>query len=156
MSSSRPTAVRWIIALARVRIALGLIAVAVSIYFLSPAESESLEVFRRGWVRASGFSLEEYGPEQAGEVAGAALLPVILSVLMLVFVAKRKLKALRVTSIVTLVMTWAQPLLLPLAVAAVALAHRKSVGAYCGEGPARKAPMTRQPTSPRRPATTHP
>jgi len=155
MSASRPTAVRWLVALTRVRIALGLIAIAASLYFLSPAESESLEAFRRGWVKASGFSVDEYGPEQAGEVAGAALVPVILSVLLLVFVAKRKLKALRVTSIVALVITWTQPLFLPLGVAAVVLAHRPSTKDYC-EGTARKSAMSRRPTAPRRPATTHP
>ena len=155
MSAPRPTAVRWIVALTHVRIALGLVAIGASLYFLSPADSGSLEAFRRGWVRASGFSVDEYGPEQAGEVAGAALVPVILSILLLVFVAKRKLKALRVMSIVALIMTWTQPLLLPFALATVVLAHRQSTRDYC-EGALRTPTMTRRPAGPRRPATTHP
>ena len=155
MSSSRPAAVRWIVGLTRVRIAFGLLAIGAALFFLSPAESESLEAFRRGWVRSLGYTVDEYGPEQAGEVVGAGLIPLILSVLLLRFVAKRKLTALRVTSIVALIMTWSMPLMLPVAIATAILAHRQSTREYC-EGPVRTPATTKRPTGPRRPATTYP
>ena len=146
MSSTRPATVAWIIALSRVRVVMSVIAMAVSIYFMSPAESEMLESFRRGWVRSTGFTVEEYGPEQAGEVAGTALIPLVLSVLILQFVRRRKLKALRVAAVVNFVMSVTQPLTWLITLTTVILASRQSTRDYMeGVKPAPAARPARAP-----------
>ena len=130
MSSVRPAAVKWIVGLTWVRMSLSIIAIGIALLFLSPMESEMGESFRRGWVRASGFSVEDYGPEQAGQVTGVALVPLILSALTLTFVRRRKLRALRIAAAVNAIMSWAQPLVWPLTVTALVLAYRKSTAEY--------------------------
>jgi hypothetical protein len=146
MSSRTPAAVVWIVWLNRIRVAMSVIATVLSIYFISPADSEMVEAFRRGWVRSTGFTLEEYGPEQAGEVAGMALVPLALSLLILYFVRRRKLKALQVAAAVNFIMSLTQPLTWPITLTTVILASRKSTRDYLEEvKPAPAARPTRPP-----------
>jgi hypothetical protein len=149
MSAPTPTAVKWIIGLARVRIALVVLVIGLSIAFTSPSESPMVESFRKGWVGASGYTLEEYGAEQAGEVTGGALIPGILSALMLTFVRRRKLKALQVTSLVNLILGMTQAAGLPIAITIAVLAYRDStkrymMGVATSTGSTRRQPIPRQ------------
>jgi hypothetical protein len=146
MRSTRPAAVSWIVWLTRVRIVMSVIAMTAAIYFMSPSDSETVEGFRRGWVGASGFTLEEYGPEQAGEVAGTALVPLVLSALVLYFVRRRKLKALRVAAVVNFIMSVTQPLTWLITLTTVILASVKSTRDYMeGAKPAATARPVRAP-----------
>jgi hypothetical protein len=155
MSSTRPAAVRWIVALTGVRIVVAVLVIGAALFFISPSDSEMVESFRRGWVGATGHSVEGYGPEQAGEVAGAASVPLILSIVMLAFVRRRKLKALRVTALVSLILSWASPITWPLTLTTVVLASRKSVQDYCEATPMRRTTAVR-PGAPRPRAITQP
>jgi hypothetical protein len=131
----RPTAVKWIVALIRIRLVFSLIAVVAAIIFMSPAESETMESFRRGWVRGTGFDVADYGPEQAGEVAGGAMVPALLMGLMLFFVRRRNLKALRISAAVSAVLAVGHFFVLVMSIATLVLAFRDSTRAYFGEPP---------------------
>ena len=155
-SAKRPTAVKWIVALSRVRLAFGLLIIGAGLYFTMPAESETLESFRRGWVRGTGYDVEEYGPAEAGQIAGAALIPIVLSALMLTFVRRRKLKALRVVAMVNVIASWTQPGALPLTIAMLVLAHRKSTQEYMGGGAAPPTASPARVNAPRQRAITVP
>ena len=146
MSATRPAAVTWIVVLAWVRLAIAACLIAIAIAFTSPLESADLEHFRRGWIRGAGFDWETYGAEQAGEVTGRILIPMILAVLMLVFVARRKLAALRVAAAVSFLVSIPVPLSWPVTLTTLVLAFRESTKRYCletDEAPASMQASTR-------------
>jgi hypothetical protein len=136
----RPAAVKWIAGLAWLRLLVFGLFVVLAITFVNAAQSEWLEGFRRGWVRGTGHTPSEYGYEQAGEVVGAGLIPAILSVLLLVFAARRKLVPLRMVAVVNVVFCLAQPASLLLAVPTLILAFVRSTKQYCRGETASKAP----------------
>ena len=133
-SAIRPLAVRWIIILSWLKIGLALVLAAVAIAFTSPMDSPNLEHFRRGWIRGAGHDWETYGAEQAGEVFGGSLIPVILASLMLVFVARRTLKGLRVAAAVSFLMSVTVPLSWPVTLTTLILTFRDSTTRYCEDG----------------------
>ncbi len=137
VTPARPTAVRWIIALTRVRLFLSLILIVASIAFMSPFDSEVIEKFRTGWVRGTGFDVSEYGPEEAGEVAGAAAVPAAVLALMLYFIRRRKLKALRVAATVSAVLAIGHFVALVLSISTLILVFRDSTRAHMGDPPRR-------------------
>jgi hypothetical protein len=152
-----PTAVRWIVALTRVRMAFAILVIVAAIYFASPADSEMLESFRRGWVRGtSGHEVETYGAAEAGEVAGSATIPIILSMFILTFVRRRNLNALRVAAAINLLVSVTQGGALPFAIATLVLAHLKSTREYMDGGRASSSSAPQRATGPRKPATTLP
>ena len=131
MRTAKPTAVRWIVILSWLKIVIALLLAGVAIFFTMPMKSADLEQFRRGWIRGAGYDWERYGAEQAGEVFGRALIPMILAVLMLVFVARRKLTGLRVAAAVSFLMSVPVVLSWPVTLTTLILAFRESTKQYC-------------------------
>jgi len=148
--------VKWIVALSRVRLTFALIIIGAAVIFTSPFESETLESFRRGWVGGTGYDIEAYGPAEAGEIAGSAFIPAMLSMLILTFIRRRKLKALRVVAVINLIASWTQPGALPLTIATLVLANRKSTQEYMDGGVAPPASSPARSAAPRQPAITLP
>ncbi|HUF28720.1 MAG TPA: hypothetical protein VMM18_17195 [Gemmatimonadaceae bacterium] len=143
MQTDRPTAVKWIVALAWVRLAVIVIAAGAAIAFTTPADSPFWEGFRRGWIERAGYELSTYGAREAGEMVGALLLPAILAVLLLTFVAWRKLIALRVVAGLALLLSLSQPLAWPITVTTLVLTFRDSTRAYLRRAsPAVPSPAT--------------
>ena len=69
----KPTAVICIMAPAWIRLALFAMVMVMAIVFVSPFQSDWVEDFRLGWLRGAGYTSEEYGCEQAGEISGVWL-----------------------------------------------------------------------------------
>ncbi len=96
--TSKPAAVKWIIGLACLKLAAFALVAVAAIVFLSPFQSEVAQGFREGWLRAAGYTPQQYGSREAGEIVGRNLIPAVLAVLLLVFLGLRKLTALRVVA----------------------------------------------------------
>jgi hypothetical protein len=143
--TSRPPAIRWIVALAWLRVAAFVIVVLFAIAAVSPAGTEWMEGFRRGWLHRFGYSTSAYGEAEAGEIAGRALIPVALAAMVLIFVHLRKLMALRIVAGLSVLVSLTQPLGLLLTILTLVLTFRASTRAYCqGEPP---SPSPAQPAT---------
>jgi hypothetical protein len=62
-SFSKPTAVKWIVALTWLRLVAFAAGVLLSIVFVSPRESDWFEDFCQGWIRGAGYVPETYDYE---------------------------------------------------------------------------------------------
>ena len=133
--TTRPTAVRWIVALAWLRLVFVAMHVAIAFALLSPPGSEMMRGFRDGWLRGNGYAAATYGYYEAGEITGRAMIPALLAALMLVFVRRRKLTAMQVLAAVQVLLALAQPLSLLIAVPILVLTLRASTKAYCRAEP---------------------
>jgi hypothetical protein len=131
--SSKPTGVKWIVALSWLQLVTFAVAALLSLVFASSQEATWFEDFRRGWIRGAGYDPETYGYEQAGEIIGRGLVPAMFPALLLVFVRRRKLTALQfvagVNVLSLLVSPWSLSLLLT--VPTLFLTLLASTKAYC-------------------------
>src|SRR6185369_5728307 len=83
--TNKPAPIKWIIALAWIRLAFLILASVLSIAFVSPIQSEVGRGFREGWIGAAGYAPEHYGPQEAANFVGRVSISTILTILLLVF-----------------------------------------------------------------------
>src|SRR5262245_39255980 len=131
LRTSKPAAVKWLIVLARLMLAVFTLVVILALVFVSPFQSDWLEDFRQGWIEGTGYIPEEYGYEQAGEVVGQETRWAILAGLLLLFVGRRKHTALRIVAGLSVLFALLQPLALLITVPILVLTFRNSTKAYC-------------------------
>jgi hypothetical protein len=127
---SRPAAVRWIVALAWLRLALFALIVTVAVAFVTPFESQLLEGMRQGWLGHTRYPPEAYGYREAGEISGRAVIPALLAALVLIFVWRRRLIALRIAAALGVVFSLTAPLALLFNVPILVLAFLGSTRGY--------------------------
>jgi hypothetical protein len=141
--TSRPPAIRWIVAMAWLRVVACVIFVLVAIAAVSPARAEWMERVRQELVHRFGYSASAYSGGEAGEVVAGVLIPLALAALLLVFVHLRKLLALRIVAGLSVLYSLHTPGLL-LTMLTLVLAFRASTRAYCQAEP----PSPVQPATP--------
>jgi hypothetical protein len=127
----KPPSIRWILIFGWLRLGTFAVISILGMLLISPGKSEILRGFRSGFIRASGFDPEQYGAYQAGQILGQGMVPALLTVLLIVFVHKRKLTALRITAIVIAVASLIHPAAFLITVPIVALAFTDSAKAWC-------------------------
>lgn len=133
-SIRRPGPVRALVALAWLRIGIGILIITLGFAFLSTPDHEVLRGVRNGFLGATGYASDTYGPTEAGEILGSTVIPLLLSVLLLVFVNRRKLTPLRITAGIIVLASLSQPASLLFTIPILVLTLLRSTKAYCREG----------------------
>jgi hypothetical protein len=133
-AAGRPATVRWIVALAWLRVVAYAMLVVAANVFVASFGSGGLEEFRRGWIEALGYASSSYGAREAGAIAGSGFLAALFSGLILWSVHARRLAPLRAFACLGLLFSLQQILAIPLALTSAILAFQPSVRRYCQPG----------------------
>ncbi len=127
----KPPAVKWIIVLTWAQLARVVLFTVVAIVFIYPFQSPELEAYRRGFLRGAGYVPEQYGYGEAGEIAGAASVPIVPAIFLLLAVWRRNIIALRVIALLGVIFSLSSALALLLAIPTLILTFLSSTAAYC-------------------------
>src|SRR5262245_3208824 len=141
--ASKPTAVRWMTALAWIRIVISVFGLGLAIVFASPLPDSStwLGGVRDGFAQRAGYKAGEFGAYQMGEMLADLSLAAAPAALIILFVARRNLTGLRIVAAVYVLLSLPNVLAWPLSVATLVLAFQRSTRAYC------RAPSASEPSA---------